>query len=399
MYKAAHPDATNVPDLKELLSFDIPPYLRTYKRCSGNESGIAQIRIIPKLDGQYFNIEFIYYSQPEEHEFNDKEYLSIDLGLDNFATYVETATGVAEIINGRKIKSINQLYNKKLAKLRSIRTLQENSERYEELFDGDGKTTLSLCRNVWKRSRVESEMSEELQAYLEMLVDKRLKSGLSPEQARRAALIEIGGMELVKEQVREVKAGFVLESVWKDVRGGVRSIIKAPGASIVTVLSLAIGVGLNTAIFIAIDAVVFRPLPYKEPDRLVDISETLKGYKNGREPAGVAAANFLDWQRCSHSFEGMAIYDRVNYHRAIGTPAGATVSRNGYAVSANFFRVLGVEAALGKYAKAKKYKVTRVPFTGVTHPLKEEKLGLLPGARARAKMYWEIIKLFFQATA
>lgn len=206
----------------------------------------------------------------------------------------------------------------------------------------------NLWRNLSNRSQVESEISGELEAYLEMLIDRKVASGLSTKQARREALMEIGGIEQVKEQVREAKTGFFLDSLWKDLRVGVRSLRQNRSASVAAIASLAVGIGLNTAIFSAVNAVLLRPLPYREPDRLVTIDQTLKRYRNGREPAGVAAANFLDWKAFSHSFEDMVIYDRIHYRRVVGMPDGATVVRNRYSVSANFFGVLGVEPALGR---------------------------------------------------
>lgn len=205
----------------------------------------------------------------------------------------------------------------------------------------------SLWRNLTHKQRVDEELDEELRACLEILAEQKMKSGLSPAAARRVARIELGGVEQVKEQVREVRLGSFLEIIGRDLTYGLRSLLKSPGVTAVAVLSLALGIGLNSAIFTAINAVLLRPFPYMDPERLVHLGSTEKNFENGTRPQGISPADYLDWQARNHVFESMAIYDSINrYHILSGWEEGERVG--GYHVSANFFSVLGVQPVLGR---------------------------------------------------
>src|SRR5262247_761553 len=126
----------------------------------------------------------------------------------------------------------------------------------------------SLWRNLFRKARKEQELTEEIDAYLEMLVEQKIKEGLDPAEARRAALIELGGKEQVKEKVREARAGHLIETLWRDLRYGLQALRRDPGFTCVAVLSLALGIGANTAIFSLMDAVLLKMLPVKNPEQL-----------------------------------------------------------------------------------------------------------------------------------
>src|SRR5262245_44394763 len=130
----------------------------------------------------------------------------------------------------------------------------------------------SLWRNLFHKTQAEQELKDEVDGYLEMLIEMKIGQGISPAEARRQALIEMGGVEQVKERGREARMGRQLETLWPDVRYGVRLLLKAPNYTLIAVLSLALGIGANTAIFSLVDPILLKPLPVKDPEQLVALT-------------------------------------------------------------------------------------------------------------------------------
>ena len=126
----------------------------------------------------------------------------------------------------------------------------------------------SFLRNLFLSRRVEVDLDEEVHSHLEMLIEENIRAGMSPKEAQRAGRIELGGIEQVKEQVREERSGNWFHCVISGCRYGVRQLRKNPGFTIVAVLTVALGIGASTAIFSVVYGVLLRPLPYPDSNRI-----------------------------------------------------------------------------------------------------------------------------------
>src|SRR5688572_16308198 len=129
----------------------------------------------------------------------------------------------------------------------------------------------SLWRRWTARERIEQDLDDEVRAYRELLADEKVAAGMPAAEAHRAAAVEVGGVEQVKEDVRQARFGAWLDDAWQDARFGTRLLLRTPGFTAAAVVALSLGIGAATVIFGAVDAVLLRPLPYAEPDRLVVI--------------------------------------------------------------------------------------------------------------------------------
>jgi len=206
---------------------------------------------------------------------------------------------------------------------------------------------IRYCRAFWRnarhRQRLNDELDEELRAYLESIVADKVRRGISPADALREARRETGGLEQVKQGVRDARTGAFVEGLIQDLRYALRTLAGSFGFSSIIVLTLALGIGANSAIFTLVNGVILKPLPYPHSDRLVMLWET----SVRSEKLGTAApANFYDWHQETHSFEKMAAIDP--YPDFILTGSGEAQRLAGAAVSQEFFSLLGVHMALGR---------------------------------------------------
>src|ERR1700683_4833179 len=164
----------------------------------------------------------------------------------------------------------------------------------------------SLIRNLFLRVRVESELDLEVRSYAALVEEENMSKGMSPEEARRSARIEIGGPEQIKEEVREARMGAWIETVWQDLRSGARMLRRNRGFAVTAILTLALGIGANTAIFSVVRAVLLSSLPYRQPDRLVNIWGQLTG--EGIPRNSFSDPEFFELADTNQSFDQVAAY-------------------------------------------------------------------------------------------
>jgi len=200
----------------------------------------------------------------------------------------------------------------------------------------------SGLRSLFRKEQVSHELDEELNGFLEMAVEEKMKQGMSPKDAPRAVRLERGSIEVTKEEVRSVGWESVMESCWQDFRFAMRTLRKSLGFTAVAVLTLALGIGANTAIFSAIDAVLLHPLPYPEPDRLVIVQETLPHYSlHGISPT---AADYAEFRRQTTCLSQIAAVTGVAATlTGDGQPADVPAQR----ITASALPMLGVAPIIG----------------------------------------------------
>lgn len=202
-------------------------------------------------------------------------------------------------------------------------------------------------RALWMRIRGsfgihKEDFHAELESHLQLHIEDNLRRGMTSEQARREALIKLGGIEQTKQAYRERLSLPWVETLGQDIRFGLRMLIKNPGFTITAVLTLALGIGANTAIFSVVKAVLMAPLPYKDPSRIVAVWTTSPA--RGNQPLPSSPGDFAIWKK-SGIFEDLApSYDDEKTLTGQGSPQFLI----GYAVSANYLRILGVQPQLGR---------------------------------------------------
>ncbi len=200
----------------------------------------------------------------------------------------------------------------------------------------------SLWRNWFRKRDVNAELDDEVLAFVEMRAEEDAARGVDPQEARRRLLAEMGGAERVKQQVREGRAGMGMESVLQDLRFGVRQVVKSPGFGLTVMVTLALSIGITTAVFSVLYAMVIRPLPYRDVSRIVAMDT--RSASGGIEYASYP--EYVDWRKMSHSFTALAGF---NPQGAVGMESdGGAVVLNEIAGTDNFFTVFGVNPVVGR---------------------------------------------------
>jgi macrolide transport system ATP-binding/permease protein len=200
---------------------------------------------------------------------------------------------------------------------------------------------LKRFAGMFSTGRREQEFASELEGHLQMQIDDNVRAGMTAEEAHHAAIMTIGGMEKTRQAYRERGTVPFFETLSQDLRFAMRQLWKNPGFTITAVLMLALGIAASVAIFAFVDAALLRPLPYADPNRLVDATESIALFPH----ANLSYPDYLDWKRMNHSFQSLDVYQSTGY--LLNTPSGVEPVA-GERITDGFFHTLGVAPLLGR---------------------------------------------------
>ena len=193
---------------------------------------------------------------------------------------------------------------------------------------------LTRLRAIFRSEQLDSELNEELASHLEMHIADNLRAGMTPEEARREALLKLGGVEQTKENYRDRRGIPFLEVLFRNLRFSLRMLRKSPAFTAIAVLTLALGIGANTAVFTVVYASLLAPLPYPNPDQLVMVWSRINGHNNT-----VSVADYLDWKRQNTVFQDLIAQDSKRFSLSTSSHPEVMQART---TSPGFFDVQGI---------------------------------------------------------
>jgi putative ABC transport system permease protein len=223
-----------------------------------------------------------------------------------------------------------------------------------------------------RRVKVERELERELQFHLEMETAENIRRGMSEEEARRAALLSFGGVERTKEDYRDLARFRRLEDFWQDLRYGARMLLKNPGFTAIAVIALALGIGANTAIFSVVNAVLLKPLPYYDPQRLVWVTEDKWGKEGEWEGEYAGSIDYILWQAESKAFDHLVAFRSGNVFL---TGRGEPERLDAVWATANLFPALGVAPQLGRAFTQEEDRPGGAPVAILSHAFWQRRFG------------------------
>jgi predicted permease len=229
-----------------------------------------------------------------------------------------------------------------------------------------------------RRRQLDRDLEDELQFHLDMREQRLAESGVPVEEASYAARREFGNAAQAREVNRELWTFPFVEILWQDIRYGLRQLRRNPGFTAVGVITLALGIGANTAIFSVVDGVLLAPLPYPQPDRLVEV---LHWSPRLRSMVFASYPNFQDWQREAHSFQQMIAFAGKGFDL---TSPGTPEHVDGLQVTAGFFSTLGAKLALGREFSVQEDQRGGVPVAVISDRLWRNRFAGSPSAVGRA---------------
>lgn len=204
----------------------------------------------------------------------------------------------------------------------------------------------SMVANLLRGEQVERQLDSELRTYVEMVTDEKIAAGASPSEARRMTLVDFGGIEQVKQAVRDHRAGISFEVIWHDVRHGCRQMLRNPGFTATVIATLALVIGANTAIFSLVDALLLKSLPYPHPERMGTIFMRVQG---ATQSEGHHWIDGTQWERLRDNVPALILAVSSSGTNGVNLQAGERVQylRAGR-VSQHYFDVLAIAPALGR---------------------------------------------------
>lgn len=223
-------------------------------------------------------------------------------------------------------------------------------------------------RALFRRTQVERELDDELRFHLEKEIEQNVARGMSPDEARWTALRSFGGVERVKEESRDVRGVRFVEEFFQDVRYSLRVLLRKPGFTLTVIITLALGIGANTAIFSVVNAVLLRELPLKNPEEVMWVWST----RTDREKAPFTIPDFLDYRDQNQSLDQIAAFCNVGLNL---TGNEKTERLQAMRVSANLFEFLGVEAGVGRLFIAEDDEPARKQVAVLSHESWQKRFG------------------------
>ncbi len=220
--------------------------------------------------------------------------------------------------------------------------------------------SLTTIRALFREKELDADMVEELRSHIEMQTRENMDAGMKPVEARRVARLQFGGMESIQETCREERGMLLLEQLIQDLHYGLRTLRKIPGFTAVAVATLALGIGVNTAIFSILSAVLLQPLPYPKPEELVQLDQSSRKDAVLSE-YGVSVPNYRDWRALSHSFAYLGIHFYDDFWITEGEQLRPVRARY---VSAEVIPALGATPILGRNFSEEDEKAEGVAVVG-----------------------------------
>ena len=202
-----------------------------------------------------------------------------------------------------------------------------------------------IWRRFFRRARIDEELREEMSAHLAAEIEENQARGQSAEAARRAALVKFGNPQQLRETLWRRNTISWLDSIRRDLRYGLRTLLRSPGFALVSILVIALGIGVNAALFTVVRGVLLRPLPFRDPQQLLRLYEDTFNHRFSHNQS--AGGIFAAWQKQSHSFSGMAISAYAGYNLS-GTEGQLPEVVPAASFSWNMLPLLGVQPALGR---------------------------------------------------